>query len=152
PAATLEEEVMRQVEVIKSAMGGAGDLDLREFQGLSTDELNGQIGAGLRESFVVSLRAVGVVLNKNADHVLNGEYFVTDRISLKTGEPLQLTIKIGLTRRSGDAAVELLPIRTTVKRPEHFAESPVAKIDSTKDLAKAFGTTASLTPDREGMQ
>jgi hypothetical protein len=147
PSKTLEGEIERQVEVIKSAMEGAGDIDLREFQGLSTDELNGQIGAGIREAFVASLRTVGVVLNTKADHVLNGEYLVTDRTSLQNGEPLRLTIKIGLTRRSGEAPVELLPIRTTVERPEHFA-----RVDSTKDLAKAFGTTAGLTPDSHGMQ
>ena len=144
---TLQDEVARQVDIIKSSLGEAHDIKLTDFTDLSLTELSGQIGPGLKESFRTALSEKKILVNEGAEHLLTGQYFVTDKKSLQANQPLRLTIKLGLVKRSGQVAVELLPINAEFDTAKH-----IARIDSTRDLALAFGFHGRVTPDHGDYQ
>lgn len=137
----LKSEIERQVGIIKSALAGATDIQLKEFECGSTDELNGHVGTGLRAAFEEALRGDSIKLNERADHVLSGQYFTTSRKLLDQGKPLRLTIKVSLTNRDGDSPVTLLPIDAPLEA-RHFAS-----VNNTKDLARALGFTGRVAPE-----
>jgi len=140
----LKGEILRQVGIIQQAMRGATDIQVKEFECGSTDELNGHVGPGLKAAYEEALKAEGVVQNSRAAHVLSGQFFTTSRELLEKGHPLRLTIKLALTKRDGktpltrdgETPVVLLPINATV--------------NSTKDPARAIGFTGGITADAAG--
>lgn len=132
----LKGEILRQVGIIQQAMRGATDIQVKEFDCGSTDELNGHVGPGLKAAYEEAFQAAKIQLNDQADHVLSGQFFTTSRKLLEEKKPLRLTIKLALTKRDGETPVVLLPINATV--------------NSTKDLARAIGFTGGITADAAG--
>ncbi len=65
--------------------------------------------------------------------MLTGQFHVADANGLHTGEPLALTLQLGLTDRRGRQPVELLPIYAEAGA-EHFA-----KVTDVEFVAKAMG-------------
>ena len=137
----LKSEIERQVGVIKSAMRGATDIELKEFECGSTDEFNGHLGPGLKAAYEEAFQAQNIALNKGAAHLLTGMFFTTSRKLLEQGKPLRLQLKLALAKRDGDTAVLLLPIDAPLNA-KHFAT-----VNSTKDLARAIGFTGSISPE-----
>jgi len=140
----LKGEILRQVGIIQQAMRGATDIQVKEFDCGSTDELNGHVGPGLKAAYEEAFQAAKIQLNDQADHVLSGQFFTTSRKLLEEKKPLRLTIKLALTKRDGETPVVLLPIDAPLDAP-HFAT-----VNSTKDLARAIGFTGGITADAAG--
>ena len=143
---SLNDEIERTAEVVKSALKDASDIKVMEFTDLSQNKHSGSVGPGLKASFADVLKKKGIVHNDNAAHILTGEYFVNDIESLKNGEPLQLEIKLGVKNRKGQKLVEILPIDAAADAA-HFG-----KVTATNDIAKAFGVHGTIRSDRDAEQ
>lgn len=142
-AGPLTAEVFRTVTIIKSSMSGSTDIKLGSFEDLSLSKFSGSISPLILEEFKAAFTKENIILNDNAAHILTGQFLVSDAESINKGDPLQLTIKLGLVNRRGQRPVELLPIFTEGD-PKHFLT-----VNSTQDLAKAVGGHGKITSDLE---
>ncbi len=134
----LSEQVSESVQKIVSAMNGSQKVSFKGFTDLSRASLSGQIKPLIDELFREELKRHEVSHSDEANLVLKGEFFVTDSDDLQKGQPLRLTIKPELTKRNGMDVQILLPIKG-LSEAKHFAQ-----IDSTRDLALAFGFNGAI--------
>lgn len=134
PTATLEDELSRVVTIIKRNLGDAKEIAVARLTDLSANTRHsGAIGAGLREAVVAECARQSIDVRDAASHVLTGQFHVADADGVRTGEPLALTLQLGLTDRRGRQPVELLPIYAEAGA-EHFATVTDVEI-----VAKAMG-------------
>ncbi|MCA9053936.1 MAG: hypothetical protein KDA75_08870, partial [Planctomycetaceae bacterium] len=143
---TLKGEVERTAKNIKSAMRDATDIKIAEFQDLSQSRFSGSVGPGLKVTLQETLKGMGIVANEDASHILTAEYFVNDLESLKAGDPLSLTIRMGLRNRRGQKLVTLLPIDAEFGA-EHFAN-----VNTASDMARIMGFHGQVTSDQEARE
>lgn len=134
-----DQELTDWVRLVRQELGDASKLYVDPFRDLtSRTPFSGEVRTGLRESFMQECRRQGFEISDSADHILLGEFYVTDIKELKAGKPLKLEIAWKVVDRQR---------KTKFQASEVFlSEEVTTSLSDPAFLAAAVGVVGAIEP------
>lgn len=155
---TLDGELQRVVRILRTSVEAGQSVRVEPFSDLTAGtNLSGSIKTGLSEAFVAECKRQKLTIDRAANFIVSGRFFVTE--PERPGEPLVLKLDWDLRKRNGQTVVEIMPTRVetslVVSDPTFLAQAVglVGIVSSGNDVgspnkAESVDDAATAVPKR----